>query len=297
MSFSSDVKNDILSHKFKNKCCRKAFFHGALMGAEVTDQGLRIRMTDEGSVDMLTYIASTVYKIHEMDISEQHRGFSHITTICLSLPTAQTLLTKIDNCEETDDDIDALFVCNSCVTYFFCGLFCALGSASDPERSYSLELLLPNIQRAERIKRIFEEYTDLTPGMTSRSKGYGLYFRNATGVAGFLTLCQLSNLVFDYLNQEFNNQLRGDENRATNCVTHNIGRAVNACKPQIDAINKLIESNRFYLLSDELRTTAQLRMENPDIPLNALASLHNPPITKSGLNHRLKKIIQIAQEL
>ena len=67
MSFSTEVKNDILSHKFKSKCCRKAFFHGAIMGASIEDDCLTVRMSDAGSVDMLTYIASTVYKIKEME--------------------------------------------------------------------------------------------------------------------------------------------------------------------------------------------------------------------------------------
>ncbi len=297
MSFSTRVKKDIVSLNFKNKCCKKAFFHGALMGADISDRNVTLKVSEPEVADLLTYIASTVYKIREIDISETRRGFCNTITMKFCLPTAIKLLSDIDNGIDTDMEFDSLFACNSCLSYFFCGLFCAVGSVSDPEKSYTLELSLPNMQRAEKINDIFTARTDLTPGMTKRKNGYSLFFRNGEGVGGFLTLCHLSTIVFDFVNQQFENQLRADENRATNLVASNIQRAVNAGTPQIQAINKLIEKNRFYLLSDELQETAKLRMQNPELSLKALASLHNPPITKSGLNHRLEKIIKLSQEI
>ena len=297
MSFSTRVKKDIVSLNFKNKCCKKAFFHGALMGADISDGSITLRVSEPEVADLLTYIASTVFKIKEMDISETNRGFMHSITMKFSLPTAIKLLSDIDSGVDTDEVFDSLFACNSCLSYFFCGLFCAVGSVSDPEKSYTLELSLPNIQRAEKINEIFTSRTDLTPGMTKRKNGYSLFFRNGEGVGGFLTLCHLSTIVFDFVNQQFENQLRADENRATNFVASNIQKAVDAGAPQIQAINKLIEKDRFYLLSDELQHTAKLRLQNPELSLKALASLHNPPITKSGLNHRLEKILKISEEI
>ncbi len=297
MSFSTRVKTDIVSLNFKNKCCKKAFFHGALMGADISNGNITLKVSEPEVADLLTYIASTVFKIKEMDISETNRGFMHTITMNFSLPTAVKLLSDLDNCIDTSEDFDRLFACNSCLSYFFCGLFCALGSVSDPEKSYTLELSLPNIQRAEKINEIFTTQTDLTPGMTKRKNGYSLFFRNGEGVGGFLTLCHLSTIVFDFVNQQFENQLRADENRATNFVASNIQRAVDAGTPQIQAINRLIEKDRFYMLSDELQQTARLRLENPELSLKALASLHNPPITKSGLNHRLEKIMKLSEEI
>ena len=297
MSFSSRVKKDIVSLNFKNKCCKKAFFHGALMGADISDENITLKVSEPEVADLLTYIASTVFKIKEMDISETKRGFLNTTTMKFSLPTAEKLLSDIDNGTDTSEEFDHIFACNSCLSYFFCGLFCASGTVSDPEKSYTLELSLPSRRRAEKINEIFTTRTDLTPGMTKRKNGYSLFFRNGDAVGGFLTICHLSTIVFDFLNQQFENQLRADENRATNLVASNIQRAVNAGTPQIQAIQKLIEKDRFYMLSDELRQTARLRLENPELSLKALASLHNPPITKSGLNHRLEKILKISEEI
>lgn len=297
MSFSTRVKKDIISLNFKNKCCKKAFFHGALMGADISDGKITLRVSDSEVADLLMYIASTVYKIKEIDISETKRGFCNIITMKFSLPTAIKLLSDIDGELDTDGEFNSIFACNSCLSYFFGGLFCAVGSVSDPEKSYTLELSLPSKQRAEKINYIFTTRTDLIPGMTKRKNGYSLFFRNGEAVGGFLTLCHLSTIVFDFVNQQFENQLRADENRATNLVASNIQRAVNAGTPQIQAIQKLIEKDRFYMLSDELRQTARLRLENPELSLKALASLHNPPITKSGLNHRLEKILKISEEI
>ena len=218
-------------------------------------------------------------------------------TVKLCLPTGIKLLSDIDNGLDPAEDFDTIFDCDNCLSYFFSGMFCAVGSVSDPEKTYSLELLLPNKQRAETIQTLFLDHTDLSPGITQRKKGYGIFFRNGDGVGGFLTLCQLSSIVFDFFNQQFENQLRADLNRTTNCVARNIQRSVDAAAPQIQAIQKLIDDNRFYLLPEELRITAKLRIENPDLSLKALAALHNPPITKSGLNHRLEKIINLSKEI
>lgn len=297
MSFSTQVKKDIVSLKFKNKCCKKAFFYGAVMGADISDGILTVKMSNFESADLFMYIASTVFKIKELDITETKRGFCNIVTVKLFLPTAVQLLSDIDNGIDASDAFKQIFECKSCISYFFGGLFCASGSVSDPEKSYSLELFLPNLQRAEKIREIFAGRTDLTPGMTQRKNGYGLFFRNAEGVNGFLTLCQLSQAVFDFVNQQFTNQLRGEQNRATNCVARNIQRSVDAGVPQIRAIQRLIEKDRFYKLSEELQNTARLRLDNPELSLNALASLHNPPITKSGLNHRLEKIVKMSEEI
>ena len=145
MSFSTRVKTDIVSLNFKNKCCKKAFFHGALMGADISDGSVTLKVSEPEVADLLTYIASTVFKIKEMDISETKRGFCNTITMKFCLPTAIKLLSDIDSGVDTDEVFDSLFACNSCLSYFFCGLFCAVGSVSDPEKSYTLELSLPNI--------------------------------------------------------------------------------------------------------------------------------------------------------
>ncbi|MBE6547509.1 MAG: DNA-binding protein WhiA [Ruminococcaceae bacterium] len=298
MSFSHRVKQDIVNLKFKNKCCKKAFIYGALMSASLTENALSVKLSDSETSDFITYILNTVFKIKEIDITEVNRGFCSLTTLQFYLPTAMSLLSDIDEARDTSASLGEIFACQSCVSYFFCGLFCSCGTVSDPEKSYSLEISLPNRQRADKVKELFDSRTDLRPGIRKRkNNGYGLFFRNSDSVSGFLTLCQLSTAVFDFFNQQFNNQLRGEENRATNCDARNIMRSVNAASKHIQAIEKLQACGRLAALSEDLRQTAALRIEHSDMSLSDLARVHNPPITKSGLNHRLSRLLAEAEEI
>ena len=91
--------------------------------------------------------------------------------------------------------------------------------------------------------------------------------------------------------------IRNNENRATNCVTHNISRSVAATQKQLEAVNFLISQQKTALLDDELHITALLRLENDSASLSELAALHDPPITKSGVNGRLNRIIAVAEDV
>lgn len=297
MSFSNKVKENILSQKFKNKCCKKAFFYGAMMGADVSEGNICVSITDSKSVDFLTYITSTVFKIKEIEMSESKRGFYSATRLSFSLPTAVSLLQNIDSGSTDSKQLTDIMDCPDCMSYFCGGLFCACGTVSDPSKDYFLELGIPNLQRAELITSFFRKSTDLCPKTRKRKNGYGIFLKNAEGVSGFLTLCQINTVVFEFVNQQLQNQLINDEHRATNCVTSNIKRAVQASEPQKQAINKLISTGKFDMLSDDLKQSANLRMEHPELSLKLLASLHNPPITKSGLSHRMDKIIRLSEEL
>ena len=101
---------------------------------------------------------------------------------------------------------------------------------------------------------------------------------------------------FDFINAKIEHEIKNAENRATNCETSNIARAVDASARVREAIEILTRTNRLLELPAELRETADLRMENPAASLKELAHLHNPPITKSGLNHRLQKILTAGAE-
>ena len=96
-------------------------------------------------------------------------------------------------------------------------------------------------------------------------------------------------------NVSIERDIRNNENRATNCVTRNISRSVGATIKQVEAIKYLLENDKIALLGDELEYTARLRIENDSASLSELAALHEPPISKSGLNSRLSKILAIAE--
>ena len=103
--------------------------------------------------------------------------------------------------------------------------------------------------------------------------------------------------VFDLMNAKIEREIRNSVNRSTNCVAGNISKSVSAAQNQIAAIAKIEGAGKLAMLPDELFDTAKLRMENPSASLAELARLHNPPISKSGLTHRISKIIEYSEEI
>jgi DNA-binding protein WhiA len=137
----------------------------------------------------------------------------------------------------------------------------------------------------------------MTPKIVNRRSGNGLYFKNSTLIEEMLTYLKVTQSLFSLMNVKIERDIRNNENRATNCVANNILKAVNASQKHIDAIQKLIDFGRFEALDEELQITAKLRLKYDDVSLMELAKLHEPPISKSGLNHRLKKLMDESSSL
>jgi transcription-repair coupling factor (superfamily II helicase) len=121
--------------------------------------------------------------------------------------------------------------------------------------------------------------------------GLGVYIKNSNVIEEMLSVLGVNQALFSFINARIEREIKNAENRATNCVTSNIARAVDASARVREAIEALMRTNRLSGLPAELQETAELRMQNPSASLKELAYLHNPPITKSGLNHRLQKIL------
>ena len=124
-----------------------------------------------------------------------------------------------------------------------------------------------------------------------------IYFKAADVIEDIITYFGSNNSVFELINAKIEREIRNDENRATNCVARNIMKSVQASSKQFEAIEKIIYHGLFESLPDELRTTASLRYSNLDVSMAELAALHDPPISKSGLNHRLNKIMDFADSI
>ena len=125
----------------------------------------------------------------------------------------------------------------------------------------------------------------------------GVYIKNSQGVEDVLTVLGSSTMVFELLNKKIEREIRGNENRVTNCDTGNISKYVSASIKHIAAIEKLERYGELEKQPDPIRETAMLRLRHPNVSLGELAELHMPPISKSGLNHRLQKLIDLADEL
>ena len=182
--------------------------------------------------------------------------------------------------------------CGKCYNHFIRGVFLSVGKIVDPEKAYHLELSMPDQQTTDFIIEILNK-NELYPKKSTRKGNLFLYFKESESIVDFLNFIGAQKAAFDFLNVNIKKDFRNKANRLTNCETANIDKTVHAAQSHIEAI-KYIEENNIILL-DELKETADLRIENDAVSLGELAALHKEPITKSGVNHRLKKLVEIAK--
>lgn len=296
MSFSDDVKKELLDSKLKGNCCRRAFLFGALMGGEIDGDTIILKIS---SFDTAEYIKECVAHVLKQPFEEEkiNRGFCKMSILRFSSPAALKFLML---CDRVNDDgipegIDSYIKCNSCASAFIRGAFCTTGSISDPRKSFTLEMILPSLERAQALRQRLLQ-CELSPGLCERKTGYGLFFRNGESVENFLTICGANEIVFELYNSQIEREIRNYENRATNCVAVNIQRSVGAASKQVAIIAKLYDIDVFYDMPHELQYTGNLRIQHPEMSLSELAEAHSPSISKSGLNNRLRKISEYAKK-
>ena len=297
MSFSTDVKNELNSLQIKGNCCKRSYIFGALMSAQYCEDGtIIIKLTDDSTTQKLCALLVTLYKITPTIVTCS-RGCYHAAELTFK---SNSIAEFLKGCDDTDIEkvktlLDRTLKCNTCVPSFLAAVFCSCATVSDPKKSYTLEIRCPNQKRAEAICAVIDKYGLNVPCITQRKGAIGLFYRNENAIEDFLTACGANNALFTFFDAAVEKNLRNTENRATNCVAKNISKSVSAAALQVAAIEALIANGMFDDLADELKKTAKLRLEYPDISLTELMELHKPSISKSGLNHRLSRLIDEAK--
>lgn len=297
MSFCSEVKKELLEIKLKSTCCRKAFILGGCMTSRYTDDGrLCIKLTHAETADAIVDGINRVFK-KEVQENRADRGFCKMSEIFYSSSSIERFINSCDEHESDTEDnlLDQYMKCDGCFSAFMRGVFCASGSISDPHRSFTLEISMPTRQRAEILRSKLSD-SGLNSGIVSRKNGWGIFFRNGEAVENFLTACGANEIVFELYNSQIERDIRNNENRAANCDAVNIKRSVGATSRHILAIEAIMSSGYFEEMTDDLKASATLRIEHPEMTLSELAAMHKPAISKSGLNHRLSKIYEYAKK-
>ncbi|MBR6321684.1 MAG: DNA-binding protein WhiA [Lachnospiraceae bacterium] len=182
-----------------------------------------------------------------------------------------------------------------CKKAYLRGLFLKCGSISDPEKIYHLEFACESRAFALRLKEFLTAY-ELRGKIVERKGHYVVYLKDSSQIADFLALVQASTSLFSLENTMVVKDVRNTVNRKVNCETANIRKTVSASLSQIEAIEYIRDHIGIEKLPAGLQETARLRIENPDDSLTQLGEKMNPPIGKSGVNHRLRKLRRFAEE-
>lgn len=185
-------------------------------------------------------------------------------------------------------------LCDECVAVFLRIIFIKWGTVSDPSKSYHLEMSFESESFRDYVAEVLTRHVS-PPKRSMRRNKYTLYYKNSSSIEDFLAFTGASSIAFDLINLKLMKEMRSNINRVNNFDTANMQKSVNANAVYLNAIRYLSENGLFSSLPDELRTTARLRIENDSLSMSQLAQLHSESITKSGVKHRLDKILAFAE--
>ncbi len=292
MSFSTQVKEELNSIQIKGNCCKKAYLLGALISAELSEGKIILRLSDRSTAEKVTFLLRSLYKCSYVEKIIK-KGCYEATELCFYQKKLEDFL-QIVSSDKSTAELGGIFSCNNCRTAFLRGVFCSCGTVSDPKKSFSLELRLNDAGKISFVQGVIDTWGIDIPQRTSRGENTSLFYRKSSSIEDFLAACGSSNSVFLFYDITVEKDIRNTENRAANCVEKNIERSVLASRRQVMAIESLLSSRVIEDLPAELRYSAELRIKYPAMNLSELADMHEPPISKSGLNHRLSKLIEEA---
>ncbi|MBR2290238.1 MAG: DNA-binding protein WhiA [Clostridia bacterium] len=282
MSYSYDIKEELSNfNNWKNEELLKAEFLGYILTGNALSDGEFIEFVTENE-----YNIERFYKIlfHlKIDYEPETRG--------------KCLLARIAN-----RDIENIFAGlainpkDEVKKTILRGSFLGAGSCTDPEKNYHLEILFGDKKNSEYIANLAKTYGVEFKSIQAKDKVM-LYVKEADQVSSFLACIGANKAVLRLEDIRVFKEMKNNVNRMVNCETANLNKTVDAAVSQIEDIKFLQKINRFEELSPEVREVALLRLEHPESSLKELGEMLTEPIGKSGINHRLKKIQNLAEEL
>ena len=185
---------------------------------------------------------------------------------------------------------------DACAPAFVRGVFLSCGSVVDPGKDYHLEFVTPHIHLARDLTALLRA-RDFSPKAGTRKGNRVVYFKDSGQIEDMLTFMGAARQSLELMNVKVYKDLRNKANRVTNCETANIEKMVNASAAQVEAIRKLAAARMLGELPDDLREVAAVRLENPDASLRELGALLSTPLSRSGVNHRLGRLMELAKNM
>ncbi len=305
-TYSSEVKSYLLERtaqetgfvkasgsKKINKCCEKAFLAGALIFSKRTDKALHALTVDSTAFsELLVYLF--IHTLHaEPTVLEKKSGARTLYELILDKRAFEEISKTFLN----SGDLSDFLKCNVCISYFLRGAFLACGTVTDPKISYHLEFIAPNLRAAEALFSLLL-VENKEARLIERRQNHVVYIKGRERVSDLFAEMGAQTYALDIIEKSIEKEMKNALNRSCNCENANTRKTVSASVDTRAAIEKIKERGMFSSLSDELKQAAELRLLYPEASLSELCMyLENGNISRSGLNHRLRKLCEIAKEL
>ncbi len=294
MSFCSLVKDELLEIR-PAACCKPSYIYGfMLFGRSFSAKRIALQTANK---NVANAYAAVIKHTYNADVEITCGGSARPTYIAQVTSAADRLmiLALIDfGISETVID-RSLFIKECCIQSFVRGAFLACGNINDPEKEYRAEFSVKNPDLAEDLLTLLAEY-GINKKKTLRGKSTILYTKDSSVIEDLLTLMGDTNRTLDFMDTKIMKSVKNNINRARNCDNANISKTVEASIKQRTAIEFLEKTDRLQSLPPELLEAALLRRDNPNATLKEICRISKTPITISGLNHRLKRIMEIYQD-
>lgn len=310
MSFSKDVKEELSLQYGEARHCSLAELAAILsFGGIIISDGTRygLKLQTESLVvarKYFTLIRKTFNISIDISVRRNSRGKeSQLYTLIVSDPamTARILqATKLPYGDLSEGEIgkaSQLIVQNACCKRAFIrGAFLTSGSMSNPKKSYHLEIVVNDSEKAEQLKSMIQSFS-IDAKIVNRKKSYVVYIKEGSQIVDLLNVMEAHVALMDLENVRILKEMRNQVNRQVNCETANINKTVIAASKQIEDIIFIRDNIGFGDLAEGLEDIARLRIQYPDASLKELGAMLTPTIGKSGVNHRLRKLSMIAENI
>ena len=299
MSFSSEVKIELAKLIPDEECCKTAEAYG-LVECGHTFSPASISINTENPDVFNTYLTfvSSVCGI-EPSLAEISVRPSGIHTIRISEYSDRIKVLERFGHSANDVTIRlnrANLECERCAASYLRGAFLSCGALADPNADYHLELSVPYYRLSMDIMALMREL-DFNVKLVKRKGSNVLYMKDSEQIEDFLTLIGATRAALEIMGIKVVKDIRNAANRIANCESANIDKTINAAMKYSDAIRKIESRIGLESLPDDLRELAVLRLDNPEMSLRELGEMLTVPLSRSGVNHRLNKILKIAEEL
>jgi len=286
MSFSSEVKEELAKHISPGRHCQLAELAAIMSfcgqyGRDENGNYMIGFQTENASV--VTKGFTLLKKTYNIGVGDP-----------ISEEQMQELFSKIGS---MDGPVSNLLIKNACCQRAFLrGAYLAIGSMSDPNKGYHLEFDCTDLEKAKQLQKVISDF-DIEAKIVTRKKYYVVYIKEGSGIVDLLNVCEAHVALMNFENLRILKEMRNSVNRRVNCETANITKTVNAAARQIADIEYIRDHYGFENLPENLREMAQVRLENPDAPLKELGEQLSPVVGKSGVNHRLRKLSELADKI
>lgn len=292
MSFSSDVKKEIGTlNNLKHKEQIKYELIGYLLSnnSEVLkNKKIRYATENDYNINRLSKILSNL----EIEYNIEMNGNLFVITIKNDVNLIE--INRLERNIEVKDKNKILNTKEENRKAIIRGMFLGAGSINNPQKKYHFEISFSSEENLDFATELLKLFDIKSKKLVTKDK-FCIYIKEGEEISKILALLGASNAVMKFEDFRIEHEMRGKINRLVNCETANLTKTINAAIEQIEAIEKLRKSGELSKLDEGLREIAELRVNNPNISLTELGKLANPPIGKSAVNYRLKKIISLSK--